>query len=38
MKALKIIFAIIAVLWALAYMPNVIAGLSHGSGHWRSVT
>jgi uncharacterized membrane protein len=32
MKAVKIIFAIIAALWAVAYLPNLIAGLSHGSG------
>jgi hypothetical protein len=32
MKAVKIIFAIIAALWALAYIPNLIAGVSHGNG------
>jgi hypothetical protein len=32
MKTVKIIFAIIAALWALAYVPNLLAGLSHSNG------
>jgi hypothetical protein len=32
MKAVKIIFAVVAALWALAYVPNLIAGISHGNG------
>ena len=32
MKALKIIFAIIAALWACAYIPKLIAGLSQSGG------
>ena len=29
MKAVKIIFAIVAAIWALAYLPKLIAGVSH---------
>jgi hypothetical protein len=32
MKAIKIIFAILAALWALALIPKLLAGLSHSGG------
>jgi hypothetical protein len=32
MKAVKIIFAILAALWALALIPKLLAGISHSAG------
>jgi hypothetical protein len=32
MKAVKIIFAVLAALWALALIPKLLAGISNGSG------
>ena len=32
MKAVKIIFAVLAALWALALIPKLLAGISQGSG------
>ena len=32
MKAVKIIFAVVAALWALAYIPKLIAGISQSAG------
>jgi hypothetical protein len=32
MKAIKIIFAVIAALWALALIPKLIAGISQNAG------
>jgi Na+/alanine symporter len=32
MKIVKIIFAILAALWALALIPKLLAGISQGSG------
>lgn len=32
MKAIKIIFAVLAALWALALVPKLLAGLSQSGG------
>lgn len=32
MKIVKIIFAVLAALWALALIPKLVADISHGSG------
>ena len=32
MKIIKIIFAVLAALWALALVPKLLVGITHGSG------
>jgi hypothetical protein len=32
MKAVKILFAVLAALWALALIPKLFAGISHSGG------
>ena len=32
MKIIKILFAVLAALWALALIPKLLAGISHGGG------
>ncbi len=32
MKIIKIVFAVLAALWALALVPKLLVGITHGSG------
>ena len=32
MKIIKIVFAVLAALWALALVPQLLVGITHGSG------